>query len=85
MLKSHTFRGKKYAVEFVSRIDGVCDTDEDGDEYEMLIVDAKGLRGLDNALHEALHAAGIPSEYVHKKNGTIDISRFLWRLGYRKG
>jgi hypothetical protein len=81
--KTHTFRNKPYAVEVVQRIDGVCDTDEDGPDV-IMILDNKGLRGLDSALHEGLHALGIPTEYIHAENGTWDLARFLWRLGWRK-
>ena len=86
MIKTHTFRFGKYQVAQASRIDGVCDTPND-DTKGMVILDGNDFRSLNSALHEAMHAEGIPDEYIHDKEGFSDterIARFLWRLGYRK-
>ena len=87
-IKTHTFRTGKYIVERVNRIDGITDTPDPKGHVDRYIcaVTCGGVRELDNWLHEALHAEGIPDKYLHKKDGTSDterIARFLWRLGYR--
>ena len=89
---NHTFRLGTYEVEIVKSIGGICDTPSEGNSWEkekktMLITNKKGLSGLEIALHEGMHAEGIPDEYIHTKDGESDtsrLSRFLWRLGYRK-
>jgi hypothetical protein len=89
-IKYHTFKLGKYKIEFTHRIEAVTDVpvdDWDNTEKVMLLTKKKGIRGLDNALHEALHAEGVPDEYLHDDEGysiTRRVARFLWRLGYRK-
>lgn len=84
-MKTHTFRNRKYKVEIVQSIDGLCDTFEDEEGLPtIMIINNEGLRGLNSAIHEALHASGIPTEHIHKDNEVWDVARFLWRLGWRK-
>ena len=85
-VKTHTFRLGTYHVEQDSRIFGWCDVPP-WDYKSMCIPDGNDLEALDGAIHEAMHAEGIPDRYVHNKDGDSDtkrIARFLWRLGYRK-
>ena len=85
-MKQHTFNGKKYIIEFVQRIDGLCDTDEDDGKYNMYITQGKTLLAeLDNVVHEGMHALGVPSEYVHQGKGTRDLSRFILSWLMTKG
>jgi hypothetical protein len=86
MVKTHTFRLGKYDIEEARRIDGVCDVPGEG--HGMLILDGNDFKALNSALHEAMHAEGIPDRYLHDSDGCSDterLARFLWRLGYRKG
>ena len=83
-MKTHTFNGRKYRIEQTGRIDGVTDVpcDEDDEQLTMLILDGDGLRSLHSAIHEAMHAHGIPDKYIHDKTGdfsTWDIARFIKR------
>jgi len=49
----------------------------------MIIQSGGTLSALDTAVHEAMHAEGVPTTLVH--GGTPDrIARFLWRLGWRR-
>ena len=92
-VKTHTFKLGRYCIYFTKKIGGVADIPDKRKESwknqkkEMIIVNEPGIEGLDNILHEALHASGISDEYLHDKNGdsvTRPIARFIWRLGYRK-
>ncbi len=98
-IKTHTFRLGRYRIEFTDKLYGLTDipsaienkkpvnyTWKDSTK-DIIIVLSGGLEELDTCLHEALHAEGIPNNYLHDKNGestTMRLSRFLWRLGYRK-
>lgn len=88
-VRSHTFKLGKYVIEFTHGIEGVTDMPDgydDDDKYHMIILEGKSFRALHSAIHEAMHAEGIPSKYIHDKDGcaTERIARFLWRLGWRK-
>ena len=82
-LRSHTFNGKKYLVEFTGRIDGMTDTpDVEGELPRMVILDNNNLRAFHSAMHEAMEAMGMCDKCLHKENGdfaTWDIASFLWR------
>ena len=85
-MKTHTFRNGRYKVSKADRIDGMCDVPDSGGGLNMLILDGCDFKALNSALHEAMHADGIPDKYLHDGEGYSDterISRFLWRLGYR--
>jgi hypothetical protein len=87
MIRTHTFNGVTYKIEFADRIDGVCDVPDDETAPEILLVPGKKQRHLNAALHEALHAIGVPDKYLHDEEGfsqTEDVARFLWRLGFRR-
>ena len=88
-MKSHTFRLGKFVLEFVDRIDGITDTPDPESKCTryICIVESGGYREFSTALHEAMHADGIPDEYMHKDDGTSDterIAKFLWMMGYRR-
>jgi hypothetical protein len=73
-----------FKVEFAYRIDGVSDAPADSDEpgLSMTILEGNDFRAFNSALHEGLHAHGVPSRYIHDKRGyatTDDLARFLWR------
>ena len=72
-----------FNIDFAERIDGCCDAPADSaDELSMTILDGDNFRAFHSAVHEGMHAHGIPSQYIHDKDGcatTEDIARFLWR------
>ena len=85
-IKTHTFRLGKYHID-QDKVEGLCDIPDKYNTLHMIIRDGNDFKALSSALHEAMHADGIPNRYVHTKEGYSDterIARFLWRLGYRK-
>ena len=81
-VRSATFNGKKYKVSWTGWIGGVTDVDGPG-EREILLIEGDEFKHFSSALHEALHAAGIPDKYLHQRDGdskTDDIAKFLWRI-----
>lgn len=87
-VRTHTFNGTKYNIDFVKSIEGVTDSNVDVDEpLEMTILDGDDFIAFHSAFHESLEASGFCDKCMHFKDGTprtIDAARFLWRLGYRK-
>lgn len=89
-VKSHSFNGKKYAVEQATELCGICD--EQGRTITILRGD--DLKALSSALEEGLHAMGVPDKYLHKPENKVkigkssskvdDLGRLIWRLGWRK-
>ena len=85
-VKTHTFRLGKYHID-IDKCEGFCDVPDQYTRLHMIILKDNGIKGLASALHEAMHAEGIPDKYIHDKDGYSDterLARFLWRLGYRK-
>ena len=86
-MKTHTFRLGKYRIHLTGKIEGVCDTPNTDKTLDMIILDGNDFKALNSAIHEAMHAEGIHDKYLHDKDGYSDtdrITRFIWRLGYRK-
>ncbi len=87
VVKTHTFDGIEYKIDFVRSIEGVCDTNEKPQEpLEMDILDGNDFRAFHSAFHESLEASGFCDACLHFSDGTprtIDAARFLWRLSYR--
>jgi len=85
-VKTHTFRNGKYHISEDAALKGFCDVPP-WSEHSMCIESGNTLSALDTAIHEAMHADGIPDRYLHRKDGTSDtsrISRLMWRLGWRR-
>lgn len=97
-VKSHEFRGKRYAFKRMSpsrikrvfsgprgkRTLGFCDPPDKKKKYIMCDSSLKGLEELDVHIHEALHACYWDLNEEAVDVGSTDIAEFLWRLGYRK-
>lgn len=82
-VKTHTFCGKKYRIDFVHAIEGVTNTPEIADECTMDIIRGNDFRAFHAALHESLEASGFCDVCLHFSDGTprtIDAARFLWRM-----
>jgi hypothetical protein len=80
VVKTHTFVGRRYRI-IVGEVDGNTDTDR-----HLWMVIGRNLRekvGLETAIHEALHACDWRQSEQKVMETARDISRFLWRLGYR--
>jgi len=89
-VKTHSFRLGQYRINEGGPINGTCEVPapvKDDKYYDMHILEGRDVNALDTAIHEALHAEGIPDKYIHLKDGSSDTHRialFLWRLGWRK-
>ncbi len=82
-VKTHTFRFGKYTIDEAPGLYGCCDVPGMDHDLGMTLLSGSTCKALIIAIHEAMHAEGVPDRYVHDL--TPDrIGRFLWRLGYRK-
>lgn len=84
-IKTHKFKLGKYSIEEIQGvIYGLCDIPGD-DDLAMMIPDDNSQRALQTAIHEALHANGLPTRYLDGEHDVAeDVGRFLWRLGWRR-
>jgi len=84
-VRTHTFRYGVYRIEEALGADGVCDVPDNRlrKTLDMMIYQGNSLRALRTAIHESMHAEGVPDRFVHGL--TPDrIASFLWRLGWRR-
>jgi len=88
ILMTLEFRGRKFSITYRDlgktvneyNINGECyDTDESIDISKSL----KGKLRLDTEIHEALHACFPMIDERIVNTSATDITRFLWKLGYR--
>ena len=83
-VKTHTFKLGKYII-WDMHISGFCDEPKDDGKMYMLIEPGNSREALATAIHEAMHAQGIPAKYVDgEEDLSENIARFLWRLGWRR-
>lgn len=84
-MKTHTFRGVKYDID-IGKCDGSCDrpVTEQSPSLQILLDNDSTLQFLETAIHEALHACKWSKREKDVDETARDISKFLWRLGYRK-
>ena len=86
-VKTHTFRMGTYHIDETDAIEGYCDIPNEYYALRMMIMAGNDYKAFASALHEAMHAEGIPNKYVHDGegySGTERIAKFLWRLGWRR-
>ena len=82
-IKTHTFRGRRYELVLLSEVDGFVE--EPGEPLSLVINDTVGPRDvLDTTIHEALHATEPRMSEKRVARIAVALSRFLWRLGYRR-
>jgi hypothetical protein len=82
-VNTHTFCGTTYDIDFGSCY-GSCD--EPRPKNPTLWVDMENMsesKQLEILIHESLHASDWNKSEVMVTQTAKDISRFLWRLGYR--
>ena len=85
-IKQFTFGGNRYKISWARWIGGLTNAPDGSPSEvgrEMLLIDGNELRHFHALVHEALEAYGIPSKYLHDKEGdtkTEDISRFIWTV-----
>jgi len=85
-MKTHTFANGKYTIEQLDGpLDGMCEVPEDANTLYMMIQKGNTRNALHTALHEAMHAEGLPDKYIDgERDMTENVARFLWRLGWRR-
>ena len=84
-VKTQSFKLGKYYIEEDSDIEGMCDIPDNYHRLRMIIWKGKTLKSLASAIHEAMHAEGIPSKYLDEdRDASVHIAKFLWRLGWRR-
>ena len=85
-MKRHTFNGVQYNVDLEDTV-AYCDEPHPKRPTIYIPVDkyrGKGQRLLYLLVHEACHACNYRASEDGVERTAHDISRFLWRLGYRK-
>ena len=87
-IRSATFRGRRWAVQFCKPADpryhGLCEGPGTPDKTISLDERMVGLGLLDLAIHEALHACVWDLDEDAVTETAWDIARFLHRLGFRR-
>ncbi len=90
-VKTHTFNGVKYEID-IEPIWGVTQ-DPTPKKYMPVVRVVNGLpfgnrrgarTGLDAIMHEALHAANFNAHEETVERVAREVSKLLWRLGYRR-
>ena len=88
-VRTHSFGLGTYRIRLARRIDGICEIpgEDIGRLPELTILSGNSIQALNSALHEGLHAMGVPDASLHDKDGferTEAVAKFLWRLGWRR-
>lgn len=84
-MRTHTFRGIRYRIHTDLVMDGYAEAPGPRKPREIYVSAAlQGRRHLEVALHEAMHAEDpdVPEAVIDRRARAL--SRFLWRLGYRR-
>ena len=91
-IKTHTFNGTKYKINFVKSIEGVTNTkDIPKEPLDMDVLTGESFKAFHSVFHESLEASVFCDRCLHRLDGdsrTIDAARFIWRwlkmIGWRK-
>jgi len=83
-VRSHQFRTGVHDVGYTENgLDGYCEIPHT--RPEICILSGKTQKALHIALHEAMHAEGIPDKFLDEEwDSSKALAKFLWRLGWRK-
>jgi len=83
-IKTHTFNGKEHDIDLEMTL-GYCDSPRGGRPTLYVPLDTYGeFKTLRILIHEAMHACNWDKHENTVDVCSRDITRFLWRLGYRK-
>ncbi len=63
---------------------GECDAPSLSNKEIRVDIHLKGQEELEVLVHEAMHAIDWRADEEHVECAAVDLSRMLWRLGYRK-
>lgn len=85
-VRSHVFRGKRYAIKWRKLRGQVGSCDPPTEPAKEIIIDpSQGeFELLDTLVHEALHAVMWDAAEEAVEESATDIARLLWRMGYRR-
>jgi len=85
-IKTHIFRGKRFEIDIDSLVQGWCDTPKEKEKLVLRIFCplTQKRESLEILLHESLHACFPDMPEKEVEVAACDISKFLYRLGYRK-
>ncbi len=84
-VKTHKFRLGKYHIKETSNgLDGCCDIPSN--QLELFILEGNSCKSLYVAIHEFMHAEGIPDKYLENDgdDSAQRIGKVLWRMGWRR-
>lgn len=82
-VRTHSFNGIKYEIEFTGKIDGLSETKE-GLRYMVIATEPYTQNELITIIHEGFHASRWNAHEETVDQVSSDIGRLLWRLGYRR-
>jgi hypothetical protein len=82
-ISSHVFCGRRYAVD-TETCDGYCDTSKPDYTIGFPGRLENHLRDLRLEIHEAIHACFPLMSEEKVTESSVDLARFLWRMGYRR-
>ena len=85
-IKTHIFRGKRFKIDLDPTVVGWCDTPQEKQQLSLRIF--RPLTGkrdtMEVLIHESLHACFPDMTEKQVETSAADISKFLWRIGYRR-
>ena len=83
-IRTAKFNGIKYKIDISGPIDGITDSPKPGGKPTLAIFTDLGTRrGLETAIHEALHGCSFSTSEDKVDSIARDLARFLYRLGFR--
>ena len=84
MIRTHTFNGRTYDLHF-GKCDGACDPPycEDDPSMHIIMEPSNTRKFLETLIHESLHACHYSCSEERVTQTAYDISRLLWRAGFR--
>lgn len=83
----HKFRDKRYTIKFIPKlkdIDGLCDSPKYKNPTIKIDADLTGVRELETLIHEFSHACYWDLDEAVIDQGSADIAKALFKLGWRK-
>ena len=85
-IKVHLFRGKKYFIKWIDKkkFGGKCDPPDKKKKKTSFGIYLKGENELRIFLHEPLHSVLWDLDEKAVNEISLDLARWLWRLGYRR-
>ena len=84
-VKTAKFNGVVYDIDNCGPIDGSCDYPRGGKPSIRITAEPFTKQELEAIVHEALHAEDWSKAEEIVDRIAKEVSRFLWRLGYRRG